>query len=153
VHHYFCGKQGLVTAAMRRLAQEHFAAALERWGDEAPPSPARPHEDDRYVKAVMRTVLDGDLETALLEIRESISVPRRVLAATAAEQGRSEPTTEAKAALIAGFALELAWAGLEPFLLQLADVRDDEAAQVRELVTGISQAGGLLARRPDPVDP
>lgn len=142
VHHYFGGKQGLVTAAMRRLAQEHLAAALTRWGDAALPPPGRLREDDRYVRAVMRTVLDGDMETALLEIREGISVPRRILAATAAKQGRDEPTTEAKAALIASFALELAWAGLEPFFLELVDVRDDEVDDIADLVMRISRTSG-----------
>ena len=142
VHHYFGGKQGLVTAAMRRLAQEHLAAALERWGDGALPPSGRLREDDRYVRAVMRTVLDGDLETALLEIREGISVPRRILAATAKRQGTDEATTQAKAALIASFALELAWAALEPFFLELADVRDEEVDEVAELVMRISRTSG-----------
>lgn len=142
VHHYFGGKQGLVTAAMRRLAVEHLNATLARWGDANLPPPGRLREDDRYVRAVTRTVLDGDMETALLEIREGISVPRRVLAATAARQDRDEATSEAKAALIASFAIEFAWAGLEPFLLQLADVREDEVEKVADLVMSISRSSG-----------
>lgn len=142
VHHYFGGKQGLVTAAMRRLAQEHLLASMQRWGADALPPPGRLREDDRYVRAVIRTVLDGDLETALLEIREGISVPRRILAAIATRQQTTEPTTQAKAALIASLALELAWAALEPFFLELADVRDDEAAEVAELVLRISRTSG-----------
>lgn len=41
VHHYFGGRQGLVTAAIRRLAHEHLDARFERWGDAPLPPPGR----------------------------------------------------------------------------------------------------------------
>ncbi|MEE2782717.1 MAG: TetR/AcrR family transcriptional regulator [Pseudomonadota bacterium] len=139
VHHYFGGKQGLVTAAMRLLAAEHFENTMRRWAGSRLPPAKRLREDDRYVQAALRTVLDGDLDTALLEISDEVSVPRRLLAVLTEWAGLQEPTLEIKAALIASLAIELGWAALEPFLLQLADVSDDDASQVADMVMRISR--------------
>ena len=131
VHHYFGSKRGLLLAAMRQLATEHFTNATERAGGGAIPPPLTLAEDDRYWQAVIRTVLDGDLELATVEVADGVSVPQRALHALAAASGLAEADVELKANVAAVVALQLAWVALEPFVFAVTDVADDERHAVR----------------------
>lgn len=144
IHHYFGGKQGLIEAAFRHVATEHFENARERSGDRLP-VPLTLGLDQRYLQSVVRIVLDGDLDTARLEFDEGISVPRSVMDRLTEKAGRDQPTDKLQAEIATVMAMELGWAAFAPFI-QMAVGADDPAAvdriadQLRRQVLAIMAA-------------
>ena len=146
VHHYFGSKDALLRAAMRHLAHEHFENATARAGGGPIPPPLSLGEDDHYWQAIIRLVLDGELDIATTELDEDVSVPRRALRSVADTLGMDTPDVDLKGRVAASVALQLAWAALEPFVFAVIDVADDEQDAVRahvaelstQLVTGIT---------------
>lgn len=132
VHHYFGGKEGLIHAAAAKLAKDHYKNAHERAEGQTFPAPLTLGEDSEYLSAVVRLVLDGRLDVATRELESEESVPlaaRRLL--TRKYQDAQVPT-EVKARLAIGAAIELGWAALEPYILQVADVDETEQQAVIE---------------------
>ena len=143
VHHYFGGKDALIRAAMGHLAAEHAANATARAGGGPIPPPLTLGEDDRYWQAIIRLVLDGDLDVARIEVDEGISVPQRALQALAEAKGLVEADTDLKVRVAASVVLQLAWVALEEFAFAVTDVADDEQDIVRRAIANLSV--GLLA--------
>lgn len=134
VHHYFGGKAELLRAAMARLVDEHRDFAKEKSGGRVLPAPLALTGDPRYLRAVVRAVLDGDNELATTELAIGASIPRSVLEYLTARRGASEPDVETKALVAAGMAFEMGWAALEPFIMAVVDVGEEDVETVRELV-------------------
>lgn len=137
VHHYFGGKDGLLRAAMEHLVEEHAAYARQRSEGRPIPAPLALTGDQRYLRAVVRAVLDGEMELARTELDTGVSVPRGALEyarARTRDRGSAAPTdVELKASLAIAMALEMGWAALEPFLFAVAEVAPDEVDEVRSL--------------------
>ena len=150
VHHYFGGKGPLLRAAMHQLAAEHFARATERAGGGAIPPPLSLTEDERYWRAVLRCVLDGELALATVELDDDLSVPRRAMEAVADQLG-AERSVAFKAGVGASVALQLAWAALEEFVFAVTDVADDERDAVRagvaDLASRLDTLDAIVRRR------
>lgn len=137
VHHYFDGKEGLLRAAMSRLVREHAEFAKEQSGGSPVPAPLALANDQRYLRAVVRSVLDGEMELALMELTDGVSVPRGALQHVA--HARQLPTADAetKAMVTIGMAMEMGWAALEPFLFAVAEVSNEKEKElVREYARG-----------------
>lgn len=134
VHHYFGGKAELLRAAMTRLVEEHHDFAKEKSGGRVFPAPLALTGDPRYLRAVVRAVLDDDYELATTEVATGSSIPRSVLEHLTARRGASEPDVETKALVAAGMAFEMGWAALEPFIMTVVDVGEDDVEAVRDLV-------------------
>lgn len=134
VHHYFGGKSQLMKAAMTHLVEEHQAFAKEQAGGDALPAPLALVEDQRYLRAVVRAVLDGETELAATEIVAGVSIPRGALDHLSASRGLDEADARTKALVAMGMAMEMGWAALEPFIMTVLDVRADEVDVVRDIV-------------------
>ena len=145
VHHYFGGKDGLLQAAMSRLVADHATYARERSKGDPLPAPLALVDDPSYLRAIVRAVLDGELELARTEITEGVSVPRQALAYIAKSQGVDTPSIDLKARVAIGMAVEMGWAALEPFIFAVTDsesLEDQEALRraARRLQIDISRA-------------
>ncbi len=138
VHHYFGGKRGLIMAAVLRLAQGHFEHANDRAGGNPVPPPLTLGEDSDYWHALVRLILDDDLEAATAEIGEGISVPRQVLKEFTGEKSPKKIPLEIRSMFATLIALELGWASLESYALTMSgiDLKDKEKARehAREMV-------------------
>ena len=134
VHHYFGNKQGLIEAAAHKLAAEHYAHARERSGGTPLPKPLTLGEDSAYLMALVRLVLDGHLDTATREIEDGISVPVEFRKHVTQHYSAASVPIEVKAQLALMYATELGWSALEPYVRTLADVRDEELVEVREIM-------------------
>ena len=134
VHHYFGGKEGLLQAAMTRLVEEHAEYAKETSHGEPIPVPFILKEAQRYLRAVVHSVLDGEMKLATTEITAGVSVPRGAMQHAVAVRKLSEPDIETKSMVAIGMALEMGWASLEPFLFAVAEVASGEEEEVRNFV-------------------
>lgn len=134
VHHYFGGKAQLLRAAMTHLVEQHQSFAKSQSGGDVLPTPLGLVEDQRYLRAVVRAVLDGETELATTEVAAGVSVPRGALDHLTATRRLNEPDARTKALVAMGMAMEMGWAALEPFIMAVLDVRDDEIDEVRDIV-------------------
>lgn len=133
VHHYFAGKEGLLRAAMTRLVHEHAEFAKKQSGGSPVPAPLALANDQRYLRAVVRSVLDGEMELAQMELTAGVSVPRGALQHVVHVRQLPTADAETKAMVTIGMAMEMGWAALEPFLFAVAEVNDEsEKERVRE---------------------
>lgn len=140
VHHYFGSKQALVRAAMKHLAADHFRRSMERAGSRDVPPALSLAADEQYWKAVIRLVIEGELDIARIEVDEGTSVPRHALGVLTRRRGLDVPDLDAKSAVAVSAALQLGWVALEEFLFLVADVRPDEQEQVRTQARRIAAA-------------
>lgn len=134
VHHYFGGKAQLLKAAMNHLVEEHQSFAKSRSGGDAMPAPLALVDDPRYLRAVVRAVIDGETDLAATEIASGVSVPRGALEHLTASRGLSRPDARTKALVAMGMAMEMGWAALEPFIMAVLDVHENEIDEVRDIV-------------------
>ena len=133
VHHYFGGKDGLLRAAMKWLVEEHADFAKQQSGGSPMPVPLALTSDQRYLRAVVRCVLDNEMELAQMELTAGVSVPRGALQHAVEMRKMGSADTQTKALLAIAMAMEMGWAVLEPFLFAVAEVNDaDEQEHVRE---------------------
>jgi AcrR family transcriptional regulator len=139
VHHYFNGKEGLIKAAMRSLAQEHLEHATERAHGAAMPPALTLSHDRQYQRAVIRLVLDGRVDLATMEIDDGVSVPRNILAEMTRSAGLKKPSIEAKAVLAGIIALEQGWGALEDYIFKMVDASPSEMKKIRKLIIKVFQ--------------
>ena len=115
VHHYFGGKEGLLRAAMTHLVHEHERFATDQAQGRPTPAPLALLQDQTYLRAVVRCVLDGEMDLAVTELTEGVSMPRRAL--EHAEEKLGTPADgRLRARVATAIALEKGWAALEPFI-------------------------------------
>ena len=131
VHHYFGSKDALLRAAMVRLVENHATFAKEMAKGGPMPAPLALLRDQSYLHAVMRCVLDGEMELATMELKAGVSVPRRALDEMVAQRGLNEPDPTTQAAIGMGMAMEMGWAALEPFIFAVAGVSAEDEDTVR----------------------
>ena len=134
VHHYFGGKRGLLEAAMRKLAADHFTHATERSGGSPIPPALQLADDPAYWRAICHCVMDDDLDLARIEVDEEISVPRRALRAVMERQGIADDDLDFKARFATVAALQLGWVALEDFVMLISDVDEQDRDAVRDRV-------------------
>lgn len=125
VHHYFGGKEALLRAGMARLVGDH--AERVRAGAHGGPMPAALGlvDDPAYLRAVVRAVLDDEMDLARTELDLGVSVPRAALDHVTAARGLSEPDVETKAYFGLAMALEMGWAALEPFIHEVTGTNSE----------------------------
>lgn len=147
VHHYFGGKRGLLKAAIRQLSDEHVTHHEDRGLDEnSVPPPLTLSETQNYVMAIIRCIIDDDMELATLEIADGTSVPRKVLDAFAKETDSPQSLTELKAALAVSIAVEWSWAALGNFIKTLMDVQPGEEQIV---IDAFAKASRIFLKNPE----
>lgn len=139
IHHYFGGKRGLLKAAIRELARDHYAHSLELSGGDAMPPPLSLGEDRTYFRALCHSVMDGDIDLVMaVEGDDELSVPRRVMREL--REGQSEnDLLDTKARLASIAAMQLGWVAFEDLLLINSDVRPDEQEAFKERVKRLMQ--------------
>jgi len=131
VHHYFGNKEGLLRAAMVRLVGDHAEFARRMSGGGPMPAPFALLQDQTYLRAVMRCVLDGEMGLATTELAEGVSVPRQAMDEAASRRGLAVPDAPLRATVGIAMAMEMGWAALEPFIFAVTGVGPDEADDAR----------------------
>lgn len=133
VHHYFGGKAGLLRAAMTKLVREHEEYAKAQSDGKRFPAPLALTGDQRYLRAVLRCVLDDEMELAEIELETGVSVPRAALIREVKRLKLEKPNIEMKAIFGLFMAMEMGWAAVEPFIFSVTETIDEqEKIAVRE---------------------
>ena len=140
VHHYFKSKKGLLMAAMRALAQQHWKNTAARDLDQHNvPPPLALAQDQEYILAVIRCVVDGEMGLATLELKDGISVPRRIVEELIADPELDYTPAQIKAIAATFMAAELSWAVFGQYILTMIDADPAEAAEVEAAIARTSR--------------
>jgi AcrR family transcriptional regulator len=131
VHHYFGSKDALLSAAMHELVRSHAQFARNESHGSVIPAPLALLQDQTYLRAVVRCVLDGELDLATTEISEGVSVPQAALSEMTTMRGLPSPDATLRAMLGIGMAIEMGWAALEPFIAAVTGTDTQGMAAVR----------------------
>jgi TetR/AcrR family transcriptional regulator, repressor for neighboring sulfatase len=147
VHHYFKGKKVLLTAAMRTLAREHWenTAARDRDEHDVPP-PLALAQDQEYILAVIRCVVDGEMDLATLELEDGISVPRRIVNELIVDPDFDYTPAQVKAVAATFMTAELSWAVFGQYILKMIDA---DAAEAAEVEAAIARTSRIFLDNPD----
>jgi len=137
VHHYFGGKRGLLEAAMTRLVEEHASFAKKISHGEPVPPLFILKQDPRYLRAVVRAVLDNEMELATIELRLGLSVPNSAMKHLLTTTPKGKSVTEIKAHVMLAMTMEMGWAVLEPFLFAAAEIDPSQQETILSQVFNI----------------
>jgi AcrR family transcriptional regulator len=127
IHHYFGGKQGLLIATYKQLAFEHVEQ-LERRNI----TPVNLGEEplgeitDNYFKAIIRAVLDGNMDLAMIQADSNLSMSQRTLDRLTKFLDLKKPNSEAKAAIAIIMIVEFGLASMRPYIEEVLKLNDKD---------------------------
>ena len=127
IHHYFGGKQGLLEATYKQLAFEHVEQ-LKRRNIGPGNLSAEPLSEitDNYFKALIRAVLDGQMDLVRVQVNSNLSMSKKVLTQLSDLKGVKKPTAEMKAAVALVMVVEFGLAAMKPYIQEVLDISNTE---------------------------
>ena len=134
IHHYFGGKQGLLEATYKQLAFEHIEqldrrkVGAEKLGDE-PLSEIT----DNYFKAIIRAVLDGQMDLVKVQVDSGLSMSIKTLNQLTKMSGAKKPTSELKAAVALVMVLEFGLAAMKPYISEILKLSQKDTSEFMKL--------------------
>ena len=123
IHHYFGGKKGLLIATYKQLAFEHVQQLERRnvspnnLGDE----PLSTITDD-YFKAIIRAVLDDQMDLVRVQIDSNLSVSRQTLEQLTKLKNLKKPNSEIKSAVAIAMVVEFGLASMEKYIDEVLEM-------------------------------
>ena len=123
IHHYFGGKKGLLIATYKQLAFEHVQQLERRdvsptnLGDE----PLSTITDD-YFKAIIRAVLDDQMDLVRVQIDSNLSVSRNTLEQLTKLKNLKKPNSEIKSAVAIAMVVEFGLASMEKYIDEVLEM-------------------------------
>ena len=127
IHHYFGGKKGLLMATYKQLAFEHVQQ-LER----RKISPTNLGEEplsmitDDYFKAIIRAVLDDQMELVRVQIDSNLSMSRETLKQLTKIKKLKKPNSEMKSAIAIAMVVEFGLAAMEQYIDEVLEMNSSD---------------------------
>ena len=127
IHHYFGGKKGLLMATYKQLAFEHVQQ-LER----RKISPTNLGEEplsmitDDYFKAIIRAVLDDQMELVRVQIDSNLSMSRQTLKQLTKIKKLKKPNSEMKSAIAIAMVVEFGLAAMEQYIDEVLEMNSND---------------------------
>ena len=134
IHHYFGGKQGLLEATYKQLAFEHVEQ-LERRKIRADRLGNEPLSEitDNYFKAIIRAVLDGQMDLVKVQVDSDLSQSIKTLNQLTKMSGIKKPTSELKAAVALVMVLEFGLAAMKPYISEILKLSQKDMSEFMKL--------------------
>ena len=127
IHHYFGGKQGLLEATYKQLAFEHVEQLKRRnIGPGNLSTEPLSEITDNYFKALIRAVLDGQMDLVRVQVNSNLSMSKKVLTQLSDLKGVKKPTAEMKAAVALVMVVEFGLAAMKPYIQEVLDISNTE---------------------------
>ena len=127
IHHYFGGKKGLLMATYKQLAFEHVQQ-LER----RKISPTNLGEEplsmitDDYFKAIIRAVLDDQMDLVRVQIDSNLSMSRQTLKQLTKIKKLKKPNSEMKSAIAIAMVVEFGLAAMEQYIDEVLEMNSSD---------------------------
>jgi AcrR family transcriptional regulator len=134
IHHYFGGKQGLLEATYKQLAFEHMQQ-LERRNIGVMDLGKEPLSEltDNYFNALIRAVLDGQMDLLRVQIDSGLSMSKKTLNELTKLRGASKPSAEDKAAIALVMVMEFGFAAIKPYITEVLKISDKDMKEFMKL--------------------
>ena len=127
IHHYFGGKQGLLEATYKQLAFEHVEQLKRRnIGPDNLSTEPLSEVTDNYFKAIIRAVLDGQMDLVRVQVNSNLSMSKKVLTQLTELKGLKKPTAEMKAAVALVMVVEFGLVAMKPYIQEVLDISNAE---------------------------
>ena len=127
IHHYFGGKQGLLEATYKQLAFEHIEQ-LERRKIGADRLGNEPLSEitDNYFKAIIRAVLDGQMDLVRVQIDSNLSVSRQTVEQLTKLKNLKKPNADVKSAVAIAMVVEFGLASMEKYIDEVLEMSTND---------------------------
>ena len=142
IHHYFGGKDGLLTATYKLLAFEHIEQ-LQRRNVSVDNLIREPLGDitNNYFKAIIRAVLDNRMDLVRVQVDSNLSMSKKTLDQLVKLKNEKKPTAEMKAAISIVMVVEFGLASMKPYIMEVLDINEKEMKKFMDFFFKARQSG------------
>ena len=142
IHHYFGGKDGLLTATYKLLAFEHIEQ-LQRRNVSVDNLVREPLGDitNNYFKAIIRAVLDNRMDLVRVQVDSNLSMSKKTLDQLVKLKNEKKPTAEMKAAIAIVMVVEFGLASMKPYIMEVLDINEKEMKKFMDFFFKARQSG------------
>jgi AcrR family transcriptional regulator len=142
IHHYFGGKDGLLTATYKLLAFEHIEQ-LQRRNVSVDNLISEPLGDitNNYFKAIIRAVLDNRMDLVRVQVDSILSMSKKTLDQLVKLKNEKKPTAEMKAAIAIVMVVEFGLASMKPYIMEVLDINEKEMKKFMDFFFKARQSG------------
>ena len=142
IHHYFGGKDGLLTATYKLLAFEHIEQ-LQRRNVSVDNLISEPLGDitNNYFKAIIRAVLDNRMDLVRVQVDSNLSMSKKTLDQLVKLKNEKKPTAEMKAAIAIVMVVEFGLASMKPYIMEVLDINEKEMKKFMDFFFKARQSG------------
>ena len=142
IHHYFGGKDGLLTATYKLLAFEHIEQ-LQRRNVSVDNLIREPLGDitNNYFKAIIRAVLDNRMDLVRVQVDSNLSMSLKTLDQLVKLKNEKKPTAEMKAAIAIVMVVEFGLASMKPYIMEVLDINEKEMKKFMDFFFKARQSG------------
>lgn len=142
IHHYFGGKDGLLTATYKLLAFEHIEQ-LQRRNVSVDNLIREPLGDitNNYFKAIIRAVLDNRMDLVRVQVDSNLSMSKKTLDQLVKLKNEKKPTAEMKAAIAIVMVVEFGLSSMKPYIMEVLDINEKEMKKFMDFFFKARQSG------------
>lgn len=142
IHHYFGGKDGLLTATYKLLAFEHIEQ-LQRRNVSVDNLIREPLGDitNNYFKAIIRAVLDNRMDLVRVQVDSNLSMSKKTLDQLVKIKNEKKPTAEMKAAIAIVMVVEFGLASMKPYIMEVLDINEKEMKKFMDFFFKARESG------------
>ena len=142
IHHYFGGKDGLLTATYKLLAFEHIEQ-LQRRNVSVDNLIREPLGDitNNYFKAIIRAVLDNRMDLVRVQVDSNLSMSKKTLDQLVKLKNEKKPTAEMKAAIAIVMVVEFGLASMKPYIMEVLDINEKDMKKFMDFFFKARQSG------------
>ncbi|MDB4856812.1 TetR/AcrR family transcriptional regulator [Gammaproteobacteria bacterium] len=142
IHHYFGGKDGLLTATYKLLAFEHIEQ-LQRRNVSVDNLISEPLGDitNNYFKGIIRAVLDNRMDLVRVQVDSNLSMSKKTLDQLVKLKNEKKPTAEMKAAIAIVMVVEFGLASMKPYIMEVLDINEKEMKKFMDFFFKARQSG------------
>ena len=142
IHHYFGGKDGLLSATYKLLAFEHIEQ-LQRRNVSVDNLIREPLGDitNNYFKAIIRAVLDNRMDLVRVQVDSNLSMSKKTLDQLVKLKNEKKPTAEMKAAIAIVMVVEFGLASMKPYIMEVLDINEKEMKKFMDFFFKARQSG------------
>ena len=142
IHHYFGGKDGLLTATYKLLAFEHIEQLQIR--DVSVDNLIREplgSITNNYFKAIIRAVLDNRMDLVRVQVDSNLSMSKKTLDQLVKIKNEKKPTAEMKAAIAIVMVVEFGLASMKPYIMEVLDINEKEMKKFMDFFFKARESG------------
>ena len=142
IHHYFGGKDGLLTATYKLLAFEHIEQLQRR--DVSVDNLIREplgSITNNYFKAIIRAVLDNRMDLVRVQVDSNLSMSKKTLDQLVKIKNEKKPTAEMKSAIAIVMVVEFGLASMKPYIMEFLDINEKEMKKFMDFFFKARQSG------------